>query len=664
MDSGVRTVRLRTLLNVNSLICVSIAFFACADQFSHLENALFLLLTGLAVAADVGVLRRIPRPVLNLLSVAIVVSPFVRMRLDTFVSVCMAAIMLMTAVKMMEQKQERDYVQILSLCIVAIVASVVSGTSETFLYSFFLFSILAGVQLLLATWFSLEPGAVLDLPGVRRILGRGVAIWLLMLPLGLFLFFVAPRASNTLQLFAGLAGGGQGFIGFSDEVSLGSVRSLQASGALAFRAEMTRVPYESLFWRGLILDTFRGNTWIAAQGRAARRGSFTAEGPRIVQHITLEPGQHNSYFALDMTVEVDGRDVVRRGEGIFVSSNRSRSQRADYTAVSTLSSVLKPTNPEIRKKLYLDLPPNYLPRLKTVVRQITARLDDAEKAEAVMKYLSPPNFEYSLDDLPVSRNALEYFIFDGKKGNCEYFASAMAVMLRMANVPTRLVAGYYGGTYNESGGYYIVDQSSAHVWVEVWIEREKAWQRYDPTPMGSLGGEAESSQKYGTLWLWLDVLNHRIARVFSGYDSEQQSGFVEWFRKTISSPYESFIGFFGYLAGVIRRPAAIAAIVFASLCAAFLRLRGKRQRGRISQETRLLHRFLRAMARQGFPRPPSAGLREFTAAIGDKPLQSLARRFCDLFEPYYFRDLPMDADTVRQLTEIIRQIKKRRRGGG
>jgi len=84
-----------------------------------------------------------------------------------------------------------------------------------------------------------------------------------------------------------------------------------------------------------------------------------------------------------------------------------------------------------------------------------------------------------LKNLPKGDNPVEDFLFKKKSGNCEYFATTMALMLRIKGIPSRVVGGFKGGTYNSFGNYYIVRASDAHLWVEAWINGQ--WIRFDPS---------------------------------------------------------------------------------------------------------------------------------------------------------------------------------------
>jgi transglutaminase-like putative cysteine protease len=122
---------------------------------------------------------------------------------------------------------------------------------------------------------------------------------------------------------------------------------------------------------------------------------------------------------------------------------------------------------------------------------LNPRQNPREAALALERYLHHEgNYSYSLNPPPRKAaggdsDPVNDFVVQGKVGHCEYFASALALMLRSQGIPSRLVVGYKGGEWNALGGYYEVRQSDAHAWVEAWIfqdGRPLGWLRLDPTP--------------------------------------------------------------------------------------------------------------------------------------------------------------------------------------
>ena len=166
--------------------------------------------------------------------------------------------------------------------------------------------------------------------------------------------------------------------------------------------------------------------------------------------------------------------------GAFTYSMREhRNEAIKYKATSMLTEFI----PELAvdRDRYLRLPKNFSARIAGLVTELTAGKSEEDRLKTLLQYIQRGGYKYTLDSLPASETPLEDFLFVNKRGNCEYFASAFAVMLRETGIPARLVGGYRGGYYNAAGGYYMVLQKNAHVWVESYIA-DRGWLRLDPTP--------------------------------------------------------------------------------------------------------------------------------------------------------------------------------------
>jgi hypothetical protein len=281
-----------------------------------------------------------------------------------------------------------------------------------------------------------------------------------------------------------------------------------------------------------------------------------------------------------------------------------------------------------------------------------------------MDYLSQPSFSYTLDELPVSSNPLEDFILVSQKGNCEYFAAAMAVMLRMADIPSRLISGYHGGVYNESGEYYAVNQSNAHVWVEAWNEEEGAWLRYDPTPAsGEAGSDGSDGSILGLLWMYIDYLNYQISSVFMEYEGESQLRLLDAMREFLASPGKSVMDAFDKFSSFSGKMYAAAAVMSAAIFAALLKryFERRRETKKRSRDEALKIRFVSAMERKGFVKKPGEGLEEFTRHVREKSgpnskIAAAAGRFTESFERFYFKDIPLPPSALDELDGIVKSI--------
>jgi hypothetical protein len=210
--------------------------------------------------------------------------------------------------------------------------------------------------------------------------------------------------------------------------------------------------------------------------------------------ILLEPLATSTLFgpheiravsgALQGGLETDDDD----GESVY--SRFQSLRRMQYQVLSEVPNRARLMDPpasegpiplEIGAK-YLQLPADLDPRVgELAARMIENATSTMEKAAAVEAWLKR-NYQYTLNlTWTPGAQPISNFLFDAKAGHCEYFASSMAILLRTAGVPTRLVNGFLTGEYNPVGKDYIVRQSDAHSWVEVYVPGS-GWIEFDPTP--------------------------------------------------------------------------------------------------------------------------------------------------------------------------------------
>jgi hypothetical protein len=650
-------ISVKTVLNVTVAAGALLAFFMGWELISAAYTMGFLALFTAAFFIEWRGLPHPPRLVIDLAALTFFGLIFTRMRLNYAVEALMEALLLMTAVKMLEDKRPRDYTQIVLLNLAMVIAYAMLSVEKAFIVYCFGMGLVSTLILFLATWMEKDKDAFLSGMELRQICVRMGSLFCVMLPLCLTLFFGLPRAA--MPIFAMRGQYGTSVTGFSDQVRLGDAASLQTNRKLAFRAEMEPLESGVPYWRGMVLEYFEGNVWIASR-QVSGRGSFIPESaaPRVKQSIFLEAGNRGYLFALDQPISVTGIDVLSNGDGIFRYDSRNVGRRLQYEAVSVLSQRMRPLDPNSDKRRYLTLPFNFIPRLRALVEDRTREMSDREKIEEILRFLSPPDFSYSLEGLPATRDALEQFLFVTKRGNCEYFASAMGVMLRMAGVPSRLVAGYRDGVYNSAGGYYMVQEQNAHVWVEAWDKESGAWTRYDPTPMGDGGGNGISASD--TFALYMDLLDYQWSKMVVNYSWEMQADLIQTLREVIRNPRASLtptrdgLRRFG---GALFAPAIIlgGSTAFAAVFYFLRGLWGRRP------EIALLNSFLRAMRRRGYVRHESEGLSEFLSRVDDTALRILALPFVQAFQEFYYRDRDPDAMTLRFLRERVKKISRPRK---
>lgn len=384
-------------------------------------------------------------------------------------------------------------------------------------------------------------GLPVDVPRIlrsRRVMERSalVALGSVSVPLlgaTAVLFLVLPRlgVSPRASWLSGFAlDPRQGLVHFTDGVDLGQRGELTLDPSVALRFRVA-TPNESppsrmpLRFRGATLDSFDGRVWTRTRDdvpsvRAPDLAPADARAGLLAITIEREPFDPPVTFVPSGTVAIALLDEPSPG---------SPSLRYVASVAKGPDEAREIITPAERAH-HLALPAGMPSR----VRVLAHAWADAEptpeaKARAIELHLKK-ELAYGLASS--SRGAeqpVDHFLFESKRGHCELFASAMAVMLRELGIPSRNVTGLVGGTYNRFGGYYAVRQGEAHDWVEAYIDGPKpGWRTFDPTPTAAPAaldtGVLASSRDLG------DAFARRWSRTVVSYDRRAQSSIVDALR--------------------------------------------------------------------------------------------------------------------------------------
>lgn len=379
---------------------------------------------------------------------------------------------------------------------------------------------------------------------VRRLPFVAGLLLVLIFTLALPLFFVVPRSGAAALTRGG--SGLAGFIGFSDSVTLGAIGRLQQNNRVVMRVRLEGAGAErrrDLRWRGVALDEFNGRGW-----RRTRIGSSsvqmnnersffqlgTTEGLQrlTTQTFFVEPIDTPVLFAAPRVIALQGTlPYVRLDAEGSLSTRLHSLDRVTYKAYSDTTepdaSLLRADTQDYPPGFarYLQTPKDLDPRIKALAQEVVLRArarNRYDAARAIEAYLqSEENYHYTLDLKAGGSQPLTDFLFHVREGHCEYFATAMAVMLRTLGVATRVVNGFQTGEYNDTADVYTVTQKDAHSWVEVYFPRSDSWVTFDPTPPAgrpvreSTGLQArlgKYAEAFGLLW----------AQYVVGYDKQEQ----------------------------------------------------------------------------------------------------------------------------------------------
>lgn len=431
---------------------------------------------------------------------------------------------IMLAVRISGEKTVRHSLQIQALSLFCLASSSLFDLSPVFLVYLGLLLLLVAVTLVLLTFQDQESTLQVSKPELRKVLLAGLLMPLLSIPLLLFFFPVLPRTQMPLWHF--MAAPTVRTSGFSDKVEPGVQAEQGESRALAFRAEMSRLPPQQLYWRGAVFNRVQGQRWFRAENVPGEQPVFG--GQLVDQTIYSEPAASRVLIALDRAAVIKLPRINRSPDGVFEYAG-SVGKRQNYTVSSEPKGIVASSRP-INESFYLQLPDELSPKIHKLAQDIRHRAkNDRQLLELLETYFRNGDYRYSLRGLPTGEHALEQFLFESKQGHCEFFASGFAVLLRAAGVPCRLVGGYVGGEYNELGGYYLVSEDMAHVWVEAFIEGN-GWLRIDPSSFATNAGDVWGAVKTRSLLLRLqltiDYLNYQWNRSVVSYDFENQLDFV------------------------------------------------------------------------------------------------------------------------------------------
>jgi hypothetical protein len=486
-----------------------------------------------------------------------------------------------------------------------------------------------------------------DLPGDRLLLLLRTSglVFLQALPLALFLFFFFPRYQGVLQI-----GMDDSSTGLTDTLKPGSISRLANDDSTAMTVRITDGRFlspETLYWRALVLWNYENGAWTTGGARKLNNDEIPKNAPEtavIDQEITIWPHFHNWLFALDYPIhEAEhfsgepgwseyrfGGIVQMAGMGGLNQMERYRIQSASILADATLT-------PEERER-GLQLPDGKGDQIEPRVKALADRLhqgcaDESAYINAVLHFFRHGGFVYSEDPGPSGPHALSNFLFKRKVGFCEHYASAFALLMRLEGVPARLVAGYQGAQFNPYKDIYIVKQSNAHAWDEVWVAAEKRWRRVDPTAIIAGGDNLSGTNQVRrgrNDGLSIDVANHRLTILPAAYMPDwmrQSLQEMQLRRQEIEADWDDWI--FSYNPQMQSRWAqalglgrggrfalGFACLFATAICAAALSL-VMRRKPAVTPIESFYENLCRNMARRGVPRAAWEGPLAYTERVAE-----------------------------------------------
>jgi transglutaminase-like putative cysteine protease len=484
-------------------------------------------------------------------------------------------------------------------------------------------------------------------------LAFSVRLLLLAIPIGIAFFVFFPRWSTplwgvpdaTLDAKTGLA----------DSMSPGSIQELFMDDSPALRVEFNgAIPNRSeLYWRGPVFWKYADNTWTSS---FFGRNVMAEKLPDLVDSkwrytIQMEPTERRWLFALDYPTQLPAETRLSmdfqliRKTPVLQLLQYGMSSNPDFIDSSELKNTIR--------ALALELPPKLNPKTQELVSEWREQYpDDRALIRYVLDHFNQQNFFYSLEAPLLGRHAVDEFMFDTRTGYCEHYASAFAVMMRMAGIPSRIVTGYQGGWNSELGNYMLIRQSDAHAWTEVWLP-EEGWTRVDPTAAvspqrvleGSLSAFDEPRHMLDFGWVLsfrngFDLLEQRWNDWVIKFSAKSQSRMLAFLGWDYLSPVGLVVLLFGFL-GII----SIILLPF------ILKTVGPGSRDPIQQ---LWQQFIKRLKKAGFEHQPSDGALELAAAASVRLPENTAQ----IFQIAQMYNLHRYSQEPPELSEIERAIRR------
>ncbi|HMF91804.1 MAG TPA: DUF3488 and transglutaminase-like domain-containing protein [Candidatus Angelobacter sp.] len=523
------------------------------------------------------------------------------------------------------------------------------------------------------------------------------------------IFFILPRL-NTAGYLRNLGTQSSLASGFSSEVRLGGIGQIQQSSAVVMHVQVLygSLP-EDVKWRGIALANFDGQRWWNAAevpefhtlgeapldlarvtGRAFYSGAVAPPRlPTLSYRVVMEPVGLNVFFLAPVPLQLKGNyPLVQTTSDGSVSNAPGRGAGgqdgpADVGVYTADADARDPAffvrdsdshdYPRRIAELYLKLP-SLDHRIVDLARRAAGPAQsNYARARAIESYLKS-NYGYTLE-LPGdgTPDPLAYFLFERKKGHCEYFASSMTVMLRTLGIPARVVNGFHGGEYNDLTGSYIVRERDAHSWVEAYFP-EFGWVTFDPTPAGPA---VTSAAGWARLGLYLDaagemwrewIINYdfshqvRLSNEITNTTYNVQSKFRVWMWRKYRALVDRMAVAQRRMQRMSPEEMALACVLLGLLLALPFgpkawntvrqaRLRRNPQRAPRSAASFWYLRMLKRLARRGIRKTPAQTPSEFASSIADPGVREDVAVFTQHYERARFAASVEDAERLPELYE-------------
>ena len=471
-------------------------------------------------------------------------------------------ILTLSGIKLLQHKSDRDWMFLYIMAFFQVLLAAGMSISALYFAAFlaFFFCIVGTVIV-----FEMRKTrrAVAERIGTEKMGEAGFAgSWIGRIPATAFvlIFFIVALAGPMFFMLPRVGGAGIGAdtngpsakSGFSDRVQLGGIGKIQQNDAVVMRVRLEGNDISgNLRWRGMAHDTFDGQAWSRSRPQAREpksRGDrdiiqvdyATGRESLLLQTVYLEPLDTPVLFAAPRAVGVQGNFPLLVKDLYGGLSFQRTGERSTYRVLSDTSL---PAERDLRHDNssypvqfgnYLQVPDDLDPRIAELAENVTKGYRTRFDAALAVENHLQTQYGYTLELKSGGPDPLADFLFNVREGHCEYFATAMVMMLRTQGIAARLVTGFQQGDYNETADVFVVRQRHAHAWVEVYFPGEEAWVPFDPTPAAGQDLTATPTGIAGQVSKYMEALEMLWIQYFVAFDNQEQRSMFTSVKKSFT----------------------------------------------------------------------------------------------------------------------------------
>ncbi|MEP2653922.1 MAG: DUF3488 and transglutaminase-like domain-containing protein, partial [Paraglaciecola sp.] len=378
-------------------------------------------------------------------------------------------LVLACALKLMQARNQRDVYQLVSSLFFVIGCGFIFNQS----IGFYIFYTLMSITLLVSLACFQAPSL-----SIHKQCKTALKLSFQALPICILMFLALPHLPPLWQVPAS-----KSFqTGLTDNITPGDIAELSQSSDLAFRATFQgAVPNsKDRYWRAIVLEDFDGKTWSIAPFRKKVQQQLKLQnkvfspvivGPSTDYQVIAEPTHQNWLYALDLAIpnNVKSTNDIWQSSDYQLISNQTLLSKYEYSVRSYPQAMAHQKFTQVDQRLNVNVPEEGNRKTQRwVAEQRKSNPSDDEFIQAVLAYFTQQPFVYTLRPKLMLSDSIDLFLFDNQAGFCSHYASALAYMLRLGNVPARVVTGYQGGELikeSNQAPYLSVYQYDAHAWV-------------------------------------------------------------------------------------------------------------------------------------------------------------------------------------------------------